>query len=135
MKENLPGENENQSGATKPEIEAQAFAKESADEVLDFQFEDDYSTSVHQPEVKREAVFQMDFKPESSAETVRKSGLAYAAGITLIGSIVVMLIIGWFIDRLAGTSPWGIVGGIILGSVIGFYQFFRLTSQILKNNE
>lgn len=37
---------------------------------------------------------------------------------------------GWLIDRLFGSSPWGIVGGIVLGSVIGFMQLFRITSQI-----
>jgi F0F1-type ATP synthase assembly protein I len=32
-----------------------------------------------------------------------------------------------------GSSPWGIVAGIVLGSLIGFVQFFRITSQIFKN--
>jgi F0F1-type ATP synthase assembly protein I len=75
------------------------------------------------------------FAPESQAETIRKSGLAYAAAITLFGSIVFLLIIGWFADTLLGTSPWGVVGGVVLGSIIGFLQFFRMTSQILKNKD
>jgi F0F1-type ATP synthase assembly protein I len=58
--------------------------------------------------------------------------LAYAAAVILLASIVFMLILGWFADLLFGTSPWGIVGGIVLGSIIGFVQFFRTTSQILK---
>ncbi|HEY0657776.1 MAG TPA: AtpZ/AtpI family protein [Pyrinomonadaceae bacterium] len=76
-----------------------------------------------------------NFKPETQAETIRKSGLAYAAAITLFGAIVFLLLIGWFADLLLGTSPWGAVGGIILGSIIGFVQFFRMTSQILKNKD
>jgi len=43
-----------------------------------------------------------------------------------------MLILGWGADLLLGTKPFGIVVGIVLGSVIGFIQFFRLTSQIFK---
>ena len=74
-------------------------------------------------------------KPESFAETSRKSGLAMSAAIALFGSVVFLLIIGWFADLLLGTSPWGIVGGIVLGSIIGFFQFFRTTSQILKNKD
>ncbi|MFN2391877.1 MAG: hypothetical protein ABR566_07895, partial [Pyrinomonadaceae bacterium] len=70
-------------------------------------------------EKKEETIFQADFKPESKAETIRKSGLAYAAAITLFGAIVFLLLIGWFADLLLGTSPWGAVGGIILGSIIG----------------
>ncbi len=75
------------------------------------------------------------FIPETQAETIRKSGLAYAAAITLFGAIVFLLLIGWFADLILGTSPWGAVGGIVLGSIIGFVQFFRMTSQILKNKD
>jgi F0F1-type ATP synthase assembly protein I len=45
-----------------------------------------------------------------------------------------MLFIGWLVDLLVGTSPWGIVGGIVLGSIIGFMQFFRITRQIFGPN-
>ena len=78
------------------------------------------------------ALFSMQSDPESTAETARKSGLAMSAAIALFGSVVFCLIIGWFADLLLGTSPCGIVGGIVLGSVLGFFQFFRMTSQILK---
>lgn len=71
---------------------------------------------------------------ESMAETVRKSGLAWSAGIAFFASVVFMLIIGWGADLLFGSSPWGMVGGIVLGSVIGFIQFFRITSRIFNPN-
>lgn len=87
------------------------------------------------PVREEKPMFQTEYKPESSAETIRKSGLAYAAGITLFASIVFTMGIGWFVDLMFGTTPWGIVGGIVLGSIIGFIQFFRLTSQILKNKD
>ena len=76
--------------------------------------------------------FQAPPEPESMAETVRRSGLAWSAGVAFFAAVVFMMILGWGADVLLGTSPWGIVGGIILGSVIGFVQFFRLTSQIFK---
>ena len=79
-------------------------------------------------------LFQTNFKPETPAETIRKSGLAYSAALALIGSVVFMLVIVWVLDSFLGTSPWCLVGGIVLGSVIGFYQFFKITSQILKND-
>ncbi len=86
-------------------------------------------------EIDEPMLFQMQSKPESTAETARKSGLAMSAAIALFGSVVFLLIIGWFADLLLGTSPWGIIGGIVLGSIVGFFQFFRTTSQILKNND
>jgi F0F1-type ATP synthase assembly protein I len=80
-------------------------------------------------------IFQTNYQSESTAETMRNSGLAYAAAITLFAAVVFMMILGWGADLLLGSSPWGIVGGIVLGAVIGFVQFFRLTSQILKDKE
>lgn len=71
-------------------------------------------------------------EPESTAETFRRTGLAYSAGIAFSAAVIFMLVLGWGADVLLGTSPWGIVGGIIIGSAIGFIQFFRITSQIFK---
>lgn len=80
-------------------------------------------------------LFQSSFTPETPAETIRKSGLAYSAAAALIGSVVFLLLIGWVLDSFLGTKPWCLVGGIIIGSVLGFYQFFKITSQILKNDQ
>ena|SRR5882757_10433480 len=74
----------------------------------------------------------LPFTPETAGETTRKSGLAYSAGIVLFGSVAIMLFIGWLIDRYFGTSPGFLVGGIFVGAILGFYQFFRITSQILR---
>lgn len=74
----------------------------------------------------------LPFTPESTDETVRKSGLAYSAGIVLFGSVAVMLFLGWSFDAYFGSSPKGIVGGVIIGAVVGFYNFFRITSQIIN---
>jgi hypothetical protein len=72
----------------------------------------------------------LSFVPDSLAETTRKSGLAWSAGIVFFGSIAFMLVLGWFADLFLGSSPWGLVVGIVLGSIIGFTQFFRTTSRI-----
>jgi F0F1-type ATP synthase assembly protein I len=74
----------------------------------------------------------LKYTPPNAGQTIRMTGLAWSAGISLFGSIVFMLILGWFADLLFGISPWGIVGGIVFGAVIGFVQFFRINSEILK---
>lgn len=89
------------------------------------------------PEDTGENIDKEDFvllraEPETFAETARRSGLAWSAGIAFFASVVFMLILGWGADLLLGTSPWGMVGGIVLGSLIGFVQLFRLTSQVFK---
>lgn len=109
----------------------------SANSIEQTNSEDNYNFNLVEtlPRSDDKPMFQTDFQPESLAETARKSGLAYAAGITLFASIVFSMGLGWFADLMFGTSPWGIVGGIVLGSIIGFIQFFRITSQILKNKD
>ncbi|MGI9056009.1 MAG: AtpZ/AtpI family protein [Pyrinomonadaceae bacterium] len=72
---------------------------------------------------------------ETTEENMRRTGLAWSAATVLGGSVVFMLIVGWFFDLIFGSSPWGVVGGIVLGAVIGFIQFFRITSQIFKKDE
>lgn len=69
-------------------------------------------------------------KPESTGETARKSGLAYAAALALFAAVVVMLGAGYLVDLYFGSSPWGLVGGIVVGSIVGLYQFVRITNQI-----
>ena len=98
--------------------------------------EDDWrSDAVVSPQVREEKPFELPFVPvnyvpETPAETVRQTGLAYTVGIVFFVTVAFMLFLGWLADLLLGTSPWGIVFGVIVGSVIGFIQFFRISSQI-----
>ena len=75
------------------------------------------------------------YVPETEDETVQQGGLAWSAGIVFFSSVAFMLFLGWIADLLMGSSPWGLVGGIVLGSIIGFVQFFRITSQIFGSKE
>jgi F0F1-type ATP synthase assembly protein I len=77
-------------------------------------------------------IFQSEYTPPTTGETIRQSGLAWSAGVVLFASVVFMMIFGWFADLLLGSSPWGLVGGVILGGIIGFIQLFRITSQIFR---
>lgn len=73
-----------------------------------------------------------DGAPESeSAETARRSGVAYAAGLTIFFSVVTFMGVGWALDRWLGTR-WLMLGGIILGAAVGLYQFVRIISRIDK---
>ena len=66
----------------------------------------------------------------SDEETNRKTGLAYAAALSLFAAVVAGLIIGWLLDRWLGTRPWLLVAGIVLGAAAGFYEFIRQTSKL-----
>ena len=45
----------------------------------------------------------LPYEPPTAGESVRMAGLAWSVGITLFGSIVFMLVIGWL---AAGWSGW-----------------------------
>jgi F0F1-type ATP synthase assembly protein I len=62
-------------------------------------------------------------------EAARGSGIAYAAGLSIFFSVVTLMGLGWVLDRQFGTG-WMMVAGIVLGAVVGFYQFVRIMSRL-----
>jgi ATP synthase protein I len=62
-------------------------------------------------------------------EENRKSGFAYAAAVALFASVVSFCAAGWLLDKWLGTQPWFLIGGIVLGSAVGLFEFIRLSSK------
>ena len=62
-------------------------------------------------------------------EENRKTGFAYAAGITLFASVAAFCGIGYLLDRWLGTEPWLLIAGIVIGSAVGLFEFVRLSSK------
>jgi ATP synthase protein I len=60
----------------------------------------------------------------------RKSGIAYGAALMLFSAVISCCALGWLLDRWLGTKPWLLVVGIVVGAIVGFYQFVRLTSKL-----
>jgi F0F1-type ATP synthase assembly protein I len=63
---------------------------------------------------------------EAFQETVRKSGPAAIGSYTLIGAIVLLGGIGYAVDLWRGTAPWFLLGGLVLGLVVGFYELAKV---------
>ena len=87
------------------------------------------------PRTDQEDIAPLPYAAETTEETVRRSGMAWSAGIAFFASVAFCLFLGWIADWLLGTSPWGIVAGIVLGSLIGFMQFFRISSRIFRKQD
>jgi F0F1-type ATP synthase assembly protein I len=63
-------------------------------------------------------------------EANRKSGMAYAAALALFASVASVVGLGGLADRWFGTAPWLLAAGLVLGAIVGFYQFIKLTSKL-----
>lgn len=57
-----------------------------------------------------------------------QSGLGFACGlgIELMSGILAGLLLGYIIDRVWGTQPWGLVAMVVLGSSAGLLNIFRM---------
>jgi F0F1-type ATP synthase assembly protein I len=60
----------------------------------------------------------------------RKSGMAYAAALSLFFTVATLLGLGLLLDRWLSTGPWLMVAGIVVGSILGLYEFIRLSSKL-----
>jgi F0F1-type ATP synthase assembly protein I len=49
-----------------------------------------------------------------------------AASYALIGAILLLGGLGYFADGWLGTEPWLLLGGLLLGIVVGFYELARV---------
>jgi F0F1-type ATP synthase assembly protein I len=59
-------------------------------------------------------------------ENVARSAPVAAASYTLIGAIIVLGSIGYAIDKWRGTSPWFLLGGLLFGIFVGFYELAKV---------
>jgi ATP synthase protein I len=47
----------------------------------------------------------------------------------LLGGLIGGALIGWVVDRFAGTSPWGLMVGLFLGIGVAFRNIIRISSR------
>jgi F0F1-type ATP synthase assembly protein I len=62
---------------------------------------------------------------KSLQDNVRRSGSVAGASYTLIGAIMLLGGIGYAVDKWRGTSPWCLLGGLLLGLIVGFYDLAK----------
>jgi F0F1-type ATP synthase assembly protein I len=59
-------------------------------------------------------------------ENLRRAGPGVAAGYTLIAAILLLGGIGYAVDWWWGTSPWFLLGGLLAGLIVGFYELVKI---------
>jgi len=69
--------------------------------------------------------FSYSRSAESLQENASRAGAAAGASYTLVGGIILLGGIGYAVDRWQGSAPWGLLIGLILGVVVGFYELVK----------
>ncbi len=69
------------------------------------------------------------------SRSYRKAAPYINSVYTLFASLVVVGLIGWYVDKLFLTKPVFTILGLILGMGVGFYSFFKAIAELDKKNE
>ncbi len=78
------------------------------------------------PREDRDERFFFQRSAKQLQENAERAGPAASASYTLIGAIILLGGLGYAVDRWRGTSPWFLLGGLLLGIVVGFYELAKI---------
>ena len=74
---------------------------------------------------KKNPGFSYQRSAKSLQENATNSGAIAGASYTLVGSIILLGGIGYAYDWWRLTAPWGLVIGLTLGIIVGFYELVK----------
>lgn len=59
------------------------------------------------------------------------AGEAYKIIAELFGGVLLGMVIGFGVDRFVGTTPWGLIGGTLLGFALSIYMARRTANRLM----
>ena len=74
---------------------------------------------------KKKGAFSYQRSAKSLQENATNSGAVAGASYTLVGGIILLGGIGYGIDQWRDTTPWGLLIGLALGIIVGFYELVK----------
>lgn len=83
---------------------------------------------------ERKAAEAANRRPDADPRTMRAVGKAWSLAIEMVAAVVVSLFIGWWLDRWLGTSPWCLLGFILLGVATAMWSAIR-TAMIMQRSQ
>ena len=78
---------------------------------------------------KKDRAYSLSRAAKSLQDNASRSGAAAGASYTLIGAILLLGGAGYALDDWQGTGPWGLLSGLTLGLIVGFYELIKTTWQ------
>lgn len=93
-------------------------------------------------ESREEAIKRLNSRASELADTVAPktsehlaaqavTSQAYKIIAELLGGVFLGLGLGFGVDRLFGTNPWGIIGGVLLGFALSIYMARRTANRLM----
>jgi len=78
---------------------------------------------------KKNRSFSYSRSAKSLQENAERAGSEAGAAHALVGGILVLGGIGYAVDKWRDTSPWGLIIGLLLGVIVGFYDLVKTTAR------
>jgi ATP synthase protein I len=79
---------------------------------------------------KRLDAFEAGRRARPSATGMGAAGDGYRLLGQMLGGVFGGIGLGWLIDHFAHTSPWGVVGGLLIGAAAAIYSTVRTATQM-----
>ncbi|MDI6827568.1 MAG: AtpZ/AtpI family protein [Armatimonadota bacterium] len=73
--------------------------------------------------------------PHNGYKWMRGVGLAWSAGLVLVISTVIGLLIGRWLDHKFDTEPWLMLAFTVLGVVAGFVEMFKMLLEAIREGD
>ncbi|MBC2884525.1 AtpZ/AtpI family protein [Ochrobactrum sp. CM-21-5] len=86
-------------------------------------------------ELAKKGVFKQPASEDERSEVSGSVAQAMKLSSEFIAGIVVGALLGWFIDRFAGTSPWGLIVFLLLGFAAGVLNVLRSVGYVAENGD
>lgn len=69
-------------------------------------------------------------EPSNRDGSKREESQGWSVALEFVGAMLVGGLIGWFIDRQAGTGPWALIVMLLLGFATGLRSVLRQQTKI-----
>lgn len=93
--------------------------------------QDQRDDALRQLNARADALARSTARPPSPAGHSAAVNQAYRIVIELFGGVLVGLALGFGVDRLAGTEPWGLIGGVLMGFAVAIYMARRTANRLM----
>lgn len=68
--------------------------------------------------------------PASASSNTSAIGQAFRLSAEFVAGVIAGAVVGWLIDRLVGSSPWGLIVCLILGFCAGMLNLMRASGAL-----